>query len=45
LWNFVPQTEGKQWLKVFENRMLKKTFEPKKDEVTRENCIMKSYMS
>jgi hypothetical protein len=34
-------------LRVFENRLLRKIFGPKKDEVieVRENCIMKSFIT
>jgi hypothetical protein len=32
----VALIEGGTWLRVFENRVLRKIFGPKKDEVTRE---------
>jgi hypothetical protein len=34
-------------LKVFENRVLRRIFGPKRDEVTggRENCIMRSFIT
>jgi hypothetical protein len=31
-------------LGVFENRVLRRIFRPRRDEVTEENCIMKSFM-
>jgi hypothetical protein len=33
-----------QKLRVFENRVLKRIFGPKRDEVTGENCIRKSFI-
>jgi hypothetical protein len=31
-------------LRVFENRVLMRRFGPKRDEVTGENCIMRSFI-
>jgi hypothetical protein len=32
----VDHTEGETWTEVLENRLLRRTFEPKRDEVTEE---------
>jgi len=46
VWNLVATLREERRLRVFENRVLRRIFEPKRDEVTRsgENCIMKSLM-
>jgi hypothetical protein len=39
-----PTLREEHRLGVFENRVLRRIFGPKRDEVTGENCIMKSLM-
>jgi hypothetical protein len=41
-WSLTLREEHR--LEVFENRVLRRIFGPKTDEVTGENCIMRSFM-
>jgi len=38
--NLVAHNEGGTWDKVFENRMLRRKFEPRRDEVAKEWKIL-----
>jgi hypothetical protein len=40
IWSLTLREEHR--LRVFENRVLRRVFGPKRDEVTGENCIMRS---
>jgi hypothetical protein len=39
-----PTLREERRLMVFENKVLRRIFRPKRDEVTGENCITKSFM-
>jgi hypothetical protein len=45
--NLISDVKGGTWLRVFENRVLRRKFGPKRDEVKEigENCIMKSFIT